>query len=145
MCVCVCVHLILFVVLYHCVCTMSSSKAALNRLQKHYNFLVLLSKAKTKRRRRELLEIATSDQIKAVCECVKNVMSGNIPGISQNAIKQFKKYQECICKLISTNKNISSKKRKNLLIQKGGFLPALLGPVIGIAGSLIADLIAKNI
>lgn len=124
---------------------MPYKNASLERLKKHYNFLWLLSKAKTKKKRQELLDIASAEQIKTICECVKNVMLGNVPGIRKQDIREFKKNREIIRKLISTGKNVTSKKKKELLMQQGGFLPALLAPVIGIAGTLIADLIKNNI
>jgi len=35
--------------------------------------------------------------------------------------------------------------KRDLLIQKGGFLPALLAPIIGLVGGLVGDLIGSAI
>ena len=37
------------------------------------------------------------------------------------------------------------KKKRQLLLQEGGFLPALLAPIISLAGGLIGELVAKQL
>ena len=47
-------------------------------MQKHLDFLNLLSKTHPFQQR-ALLETAESDQVCAICECIYNIMRGNIP------------------------------------------------------------------
>ena len=47
-------------------------------MQKHLDFLNVLSKTQPFQQR-ALLETAESDQVCAICECIYNIMHGNIP------------------------------------------------------------------
>ena len=47
-------------------------------VQKHLDFLNLLSKTHPVQQR-ALLETAEPDQVRAICECIHNIMYGNIP------------------------------------------------------------------
>ena len=47
-------------------------------MKKHLHFLNMLSKRHAFQQR-ALLETAEPDQVRAICECIYNIMHGNIP------------------------------------------------------------------
>lgn len=106
------------------------------RLRRYAGHLKSLQKAKPSERK-ILLKKASPDLIKAICECVINILKGTVP------LKTFQKNKLKTHKIILRNlqnKKININKKKKLLIQKGGFLPLLLSvlaPIIsGVVGSL---------
>ena len=116
--------------------------AAVKRLHKHLDFLSQLCKAKTKQRRAQLLTIATPEQIHTICESINNVLSGSIPShIPKSKKKYLKRFKPVFVTLLKKNKLVPFHRKKTILVQKGGFLPALLAPVLGIAASLIGNLL----
>ena len=110
-----------------------------SRVKKHLDSLKILRKAKPKFRKNFLLG-ADNDLIKCLCECSLNVLNGNIK-LSKNQKKSLRKHRKNIRTLAA--KKVGLKRKRKILIQKGGFLPALLAPVLGIAGSLIGDLLRR--
>lgn len=78
--------------------------------------------------RRMILENGNLQLIKAIVECIENVLKGNIP-IGESCFRKLKKHKSAL-RAVSISPNKLSKKKK-VIIQKGGaFLPALLVPVI---------------
>ncbi len=110
-----------------------------NRLKKHLELLKILKKTNPKHRK-SILESADNSLILCICECIDNILRGNVK-LSPAKKRELAKHVE-ILRQIADRKTKGQKKR-SLLVQKGGFLPALLAPVIGIAGSLIGDLVGK--
>ena len=82
---------------------------------------------------KSILKHASSDLTKAICECSLNVLKGNIK-ISP-AQKRKLAHHKTNLRLLA-NKKTSLKKRKRIL-QKGGFIGALLGPVLGVLEGLL--------
>ena len=107
------------------------------RVQKFLKELKELKKAKPKTRKK-LLSGCDKELVKCICDCCYNVVNGNIK-LSSKQKKRLKRH--CMPVRLLASKKVSLKKKKNLLVQKGGFLPALLAPILGIAGSLISGLI----
>ena len=108
-----------------------------NRVEKHLEELKVLKKAKPKIRK-QILAQCNRDLVRCIGDCCYNVVKGNIK-LSQKQKKRLKRHKNPVRLLAS--KKVSLKKKKDLLVQKGGFLPALLAPILGIAGSLISGLI----
>lgn len=80
--------------------------------------------------RRKILEKASLQLIKAIVECIENVLKGNVT-LKKSNIKKLKSYKTTICKIFNTKKKLAEKKKA--IVQSGGsFLPALLVPVISI-------------
>lgn len=97
--------------------------------------LVALSKAKLKLRK-QLLRKAKPATIKAISECVHNVCNGNVH-ISPSCKNRLKRHKTCWRRLV--DKKVPLQKKRNILVQKGGFLPAFLLPVLGsIASALVS-------
>jgi hypothetical protein len=95
--------------------------------------LKILFKAKPKYRK-ILIENADKQLVKGLCECVLNILHGNIP-LSSEHKKKFGKHKKYLRNLV---KKGGDWKQKRKVLQKGGnFLIPLLIPVIS---SLISKL-----
>lgn len=87
--------------------------------------------------RQKILKKADFALIKAIVECVLNVLNGNIH-IESGRMKKLKKYKNTLRKLSAPGKNWSLKKK--VIVQSGGsFLPLLLTPIV----TSLIDLIRK--
>ena len=105
------------------------------RMKKNYHMLHALNECSPEERK-QLLRIARPDLVHAVCDCIVNVVHGKVP------ISNYKKCQ--LRKKVTVLKRLSSPKEpaakiKRLFIQHGGgFLSAILGPVLKtIAGTVL--------
>ncbi len=107
------------------------------RLKSHLDELKVLKKAKPALRK-GILKCADKQLICCICECSHNILKGNVKLTAKNR-KQLLKYRKHLRDLAS--KKVSLKKKKNLLIQSGGFLPALIAPILSVATSLLSNLI----
>lgn len=107
-----------------------------NRLRRNFNSLKKLKNAK-RAQRRTLLEAASKDLIVCVCDCARNIINGNI-GLKPKDKKKLARHKHTLRKLASGGTKGVNKKRR-LLVQKGGFLPLLLGPILGLAGGLLRN------
>lgn len=102
-------------------------------LRKNIHTLKLLGKAKPAAVK-AIIKSGDKALVNALCECCLNVLKGNIP-LTPTQKKRLSKYKTCIRAL--AKKNTPLKKRKALL-QKGGFIGALLPPALGLLGSLFS-------
>lgn len=82
---------------------------------------------------------ATKDQINSITEIAVNTLRGNIP-FTKRAKNKLQQHKESIRALAKPK--LPLKKRKELITQEGGFLPALLTPIIV---SLASELIRKYV
>ena len=113
------------------------------RLKRNIACLHLLSKA-TKPQREALINTASYDQIRCICDCAQNFLNENIP-FTDTEIKQLLRHQNLIRYLAASKNHRDIKHKKNLIIQNGGFLPLLLTPILTVAGSLLADAISGKL
>jgi len=97
----------------------------------------VLKKA-NKKQRNAILDSANKDLILCLCEVIDNVLAGTVK-LSIKQKKDLSKYKSILRQLI--DKKISINKKKQLLVQKGGFLPAVLGPALGLAAAILGQLI----
>ena len=93
-------------------------------MKKTFKKVRLLSLA-TPQARKELIRKGNRELIDSVCECCLNVLKENVPLNSQEKPK-LRKHKNELRTLVK--KSVSQKKE---IIQKGGFLGALLGPLLG--------------
>ena len=103
------------------------------------DLLKALSKCKSKYRK-SILTIADKPLIKAICECVYNVLLGNI-NLTDTNKQKLKKHKHILRKLIDKS---SLKEKKKILIQKGGFLQFIIPAVITGLASIISSAISKQ-
>lgn len=93
------------------------------RFRRNINLLKDLYKASAKDKKK-IIESASKDLVKAICECACNIIRGNVPLTT----KQFNQLKKCHKQLKSlTGKSSVESKRK--IIQQGGFLGLLLKPI----------------
>ena len=107
-----------------------------NRVLRNKTFLKSILKAKTKSQRRKLVKKATNDEINSICELCFNLQrlnSKTYPKVSES----LKKYRPSLKTLLK--KRVPIKIKRQLIVQKGGFLP-FLAPI---AGTLISSLVSK--
>ena len=84
------------------------------------------------RARREYIRKSDREFIDCVSECAKNVIKGNVPLTIRQKTNLRRKRNDL--RSLSLKKTTLRKKRK--ILQKGGFLTALLPPVLSILASL---------
>ena len=75
-----------------------------------------------------VVKSASPHLIQTLCECCHNVLKGNVP-LTPAQKRRLRRHKTSIREL--TKKKLSLKKRKQIL-QQGGFIGALLGPVINV-------------
>ena len=100
-------------------------------MRRCFALLRQLKNANVKKRR---LLLVNTDLVKAVCECSKNVINGNV-SMSEGQRAKICRHRNKIRELAKKRVPL---KRKRQIIQSGGFLGALLGPIIGVLSSLFA-------
>ena len=91
------------------------------------------------RDRREFVRRCDPELVSCVCECAKNVLKGRVP-LSEHQLKKLRHWKKCL-RVLSTKK--SSLKHKKKLLQKGGFLGALLTPVLSFLGGLVSQAVGQ--
>jgi len=109
------------------------------RLRRNWDFLKLLSNGK-RNVRRKILSTGHNDLIKCISECCLNVIKGNV-NLNPEQKTKLIKHKKVIRKL--ARKRLALKKKRTILLQKGGALPALLIPILSLVGSLIIDAVRK--
>ena len=103
-------------------------------LKKFTPYLRLLQKSSPKVRNSLTKQHCSPEFIKCICECVKNVLVGNVD-LSAEHRRRLKRHKQSLRKLVLKKTPLVEKKR---LVQSGGFLGALLGPIVKIIGGLFS-------
>mgnify|MGYP005690896465 CR=1 FL=1 len=101
----------------------------------HHNapYLRVLLKGTTKQRR-GVIDGASKELISCLCECALNVLNGNVK-LKPADKRKLSKYKTQLRAL--GTRRLSVQKKKKILRQKGGFLGALLTPVLSALGGLL--------
>lgn len=102
------------------------------KLKKSTPLLRVLAKSKPSVTK-AVIKAADRDLVDALCECGLNVLKGNIPLTLQQK-RRLARHKLALRSLVKRGGSIQKKK---VLLQKGGFLGALLSPVLGILGGLL--------
>ena len=111
----------------------------MKRVKKNFEILKILSCC-NKRMRTSIINSSTHDLIDTICECVLNLLNGNI-NLSDSEKTHLSKYKNVLRKLLERKK---IKEKKKILIQKGGFLQFLLPSVITGLTTLIENTLSKE-
>src|SRR5215475_3440341 len=95
------------------------------RVLQQRDYLSVLSRC-SPQLRKTILSQATPELIQCIGECILNVSNGNVPH------KKHKQVKAVAGKVLHTlrNKTTSLNKKRKVLIQNGGFLPAILIPAL---------------
>lgn len=94
-------------------------------LQKHAELLCVLSKAKP-RLVKQIISGAEPSLVKAFTECSYNLLQGNVP-LTKTQLTRLRRYKAALRSLAKKNASLRTKKA---ILQRGGFIGALLGPVV---------------
>jgi len=105
------------------------------RLRRNASLLKALHKASPAVRKRLLCTYCSPDFIECMCECVRNIKEGNVP-LTTDQKKALRRKRRELRELL-LKKTSPAKKKK--LIQSGGFLGALLSPIISVLGGLLGS------
>ncbi|KAJ8028057.1 hypothetical protein HOLleu_30184 [Holothuria leucospilota] len=103
------------------------------RLRNHAGEIEFLSKC-SPRQRKAFLKHAYPELVASLCECASNVLKGNVPlsRAQKSKLSQYKKHLRDL-----SDNRLSNKKRKDILVQRGGFLSLLLKPIIQSLGGML--------
>ena len=104
-----------------------------HRIRKFANTIKKLHKCNDKEKRRWLKLYLNKDFVDCACECAHNILKGKVPLTKtqrNSLIKRKSKLRQLV-------KRKTSIKKKKQIIQSGGFLSALLGPIVCVLGSLL--------
>ena len=96
----------------------------------------LLPKRKNKlgdRAKRQYVKKCNKEFVDCVSECAKNVLRGNVP-LKSNQKAKLRRNQNNLRSLAIKR---TSLKKKRQILQKGGFLAALLPPVLSLLGGAL--------
>ena len=83
--------------------------------------------------KKEFLKSCNKDFIHGICECVKNLLKGRVP------LKPY--HLRCLARRRKTLRELAL---KSTSLQKGGFVGALIQPLIAGLGSLIAGYLTSG-
>ena len=107
------------------------------RVKRQIDTLKVLKSANP-RLRKAILVNGNSDLILALCEVIANVLSGTVHLAPQQKHK-LKKHKAVLRRIVDRSTNVKNKRQ--LIVQKGGFLPALLAPALGLLSTIIASVV----
>ena len=91
--------------------------------------------------RKKFFRTCSDDFLNALSECAKNVLRGNVP-LTASQFKKLRPYKQVLRVLSSRRSSVGT--RRKLLQQKGGFIGAILGPLLGLATSLFGGLLNRR-
>ena len=102
------------------------------RVKKYVSSLRVLDRAKPKVKR---IVIGKADKqlMNCLCECGKNDLKGNV-SLTSPKLRALRPYKNQLRDLVCTKISI---KRKTIILQKGGFVGALLRPLTKLLLSLM--------
>jgi len=87
--------------------------------------------------KRQYVKKCNKEFIDCISECAKNVLRGNVP-LTSSQIGRLRRHKQNL-RALSIKKTSLRKKRR--ILQKGGFLGAILTPVLSLLGGLISNAI----
>lgn len=104
------------------------------RVRRNWGLLKILVKAGP-RQRKAILCNANNDLVGAIAEIALNTLKGNLP-LKPSQYRSLKRKKGVIKKL--SDRKVSLKKKKQIILQSGGFIGPLLGTAIPLLTSLLA-------
>jgi len=108
--------------------------------KKHLTTLKTLRKLSGKHRKK-YIKCCGKDFINCLSEIASNVLKGNV-SLTPRQMRCLKKHKNTLRTL--ANRKSGLKLREKIVLQKGGFLGALIGPAIAAITGLIGGLINRN-
>lgn len=80
-----------------------------------------------KNQRTALLRTADDKFIRCICECVVNTLKGNVP-LEHREKEHLSKYKTTLRRIAAKQGNWKTKRK--IVLQRGGFLPYIIGPIL---------------
>ena len=111
----------------------------MKRIEQNLELLRVISNCK-KNKRNILIKKGDKEFILSICECVFNTLKGNINFKKSDLIK-LKKYKNTLRNLLNKSSII---KKKEILVQNGGFLQILLPTIVSGVLTLIQSLVTNK-
>jgi hypothetical protein len=105
----------------------------MKKIKSNFNTLQILKDAKPKLRK-AIIANCTPELVKCVCECVVNVLKGNL-NLFSSAKRKLQKHKGQLRKV--ADKSVSLAKKKLIIVQKGGFIGPLLAAVLPALASIL--------
>ena len=93
-------------------------------LKKNAQMLGVLAHA-TPQMCKAIIGAADRELMTCLCECAQNILNGNVP-LTKSHLKHLQRYHSDVHTLV---KKRAPKHKKKKILQKGGFLSALLAPI----------------
>jgi hypothetical protein len=106
------------------------------RVKKHASDLQLLARAKRVLRNRKS-RAASKELIMALVDLAKTLIKGEV-SMTPNQLAAVRRHKSNFKKVVKPRASVKTLKKT---FQIGGFLPALLGPILKIAGPLLGGLL----
>ena len=88
--------------------------------------LQLLNRTHNAKLRKAIIEYADAELISALCECAHNILRGTLRLTPREKVR-LRRYTSDLRTI--ANRKTAVTRRRRILQQKGGFLPALLAPL----------------
>ena len=104
------------------------------RIIENYERMRLLKRAKPEMRK-EILKNCKKSFLCCLCECALNVLKGSVP-LKKYQKSRLARFKEKLRSLASKKTSVKIKKR---IVQTGGFIGALLTPVLSFLGTLLSN------
>lgn len=108
----------------------------LTNLKKHFPQLKEL-KTQRKAIRKYILTQANAELVNCICECCLNVLNGNVK-ITKKQRKVLLPYGKILRMLAQRGVPVETR-RQRILQRGGGFLPALLVPILSVVAKLLKN------
>lgn len=122
---------------------LTTFKMGLRRVEKYRKVLAAIPSL-NRLQLKGIVKNGSNDFISCLCELVDNILRGKIP-LTVSQKRKLNRYKLTLRKLGCKSVPLTVKKRIFANSQSGGFLPFLIPPLLGIAGTLAGRAIAKGI
>ena len=104
-----------------------------HNVRNHAHMLKVLSECNPKLRKL-IIQHGGPGLLKCLCEICLNVLKGNV-SLSQVQKRKLSRHKQKLRTLANPRASVASKKK--LLVQQGGFIGALIGPVLSTLAGLL--------
>jgi len=105
-------------------------------MKKYASLLKKLHKIGSKNKKTVLVKnIKDPEFVKCLCECAKNIIKGNFK-LASTQRRKICCRKKLFCKLALKKKWLTERRK---IVQKGGFIGALLGPIISFLGRIFGS------
>jgi hypothetical protein len=91
--------------------------------------------------RRRYLKTCGWPFVDCVCECIRNLLKGRVP-LRPKQVKALRRYKRLLRRAASKK---TSRKERRQILQRGGFIGAILPSLISGLGAIISPLVSRMV